>query len=54
MLTLRHKIAHLLYERAAGSKKPDELIRRDLALLRDEDRMNDLKRFLPGIFDACQ
>jgi predicted nuclease of restriction endonuclease-like (RecB) superfamily len=34
--TLRHKIGHLLYERTAGNKKPDELIQRDLALLRDE------------------
>ncbi len=37
--TLRHKIGHLLYERTAVSKKPDELIVRDLAALRDEDRM---------------
>ena len=37
--TLRHKIGHLLYERTAVSKKPDELIARDLAALRDEDRM---------------
>jgi predicted nuclease of restriction endonuclease-like (RecB) superfamily len=37
--TLRHKIGHLLYERTAVSKKPDELITRDLATLRDEDRM---------------
>ncbi len=37
--TLRHKIGHLLYERTAVRKKPDELIARDLAALRDEDRM---------------
>jgi predicted nuclease of restriction endonuclease-like (RecB) superfamily len=37
--TLRQKIDRLLYERTAVSKKPDQLIRRDLAALRDEDRM---------------
>ncbi|WP_397571186.1 YhcG family protein [Schlesneria sp. T3-172] len=37
--TLRHKIGHLLYEPTAVSKKPDELIARDIAALRDEDRM---------------
>jgi predicted nuclease of restriction endonuclease-like (RecB) superfamily len=37
--TLRHKIGHLLYERTAVSKKPDELITRDLTALRDNDRM---------------
>ena len=37
--TLRHKIGHLLFERTAVSKQPDELIARDLAALRDEDRM---------------
>ncbi len=37
--TLRHKIGHLLYERTAVSKKPDELIVQDIAALRDEDRM---------------
>jgi predicted nuclease of restriction endonuclease-like (RecB) superfamily len=37
--TLRHKIGHLLYERTAVSKKPDEPIAQDLAALRDEDRM---------------
>jgi hypothetical protein len=37
--TLRHKIGHLLCERTAVSKKPDELIAHDLAALRDEDRM---------------
>ncbi len=37
--TLRHKVAHLLYERTALSKKPDEVIARDLAALRDEERI---------------
>jgi predicted nuclease of restriction endonuclease-like (RecB) superfamily len=37
--TLRHKIGHLLFERTAVSKKPDELIAHDLAALRDENRM---------------
>lgn len=37
--TLRHKIGHLLYERTAVSKKPDELIEQDITALRDEDRL---------------
>ena len=37
--TLRHKVAHLLYERTALTKKPDEVIARDIAALRDEDRI---------------
>ncbi len=37
--TLRHKIGHLLFERTAVAKKPEELIEQDLAALRDEDRM---------------
>jgi len=37
--TLRHKIGHLLFERTAVSKKPDDLIAADIAALRDEDRM---------------
>jgi uncharacterized Zn finger protein len=37
--TLRHKIGHLLYERTAVSKKPKELIEKDLATLREQDRM---------------
>jgi len=37
--TLRHKVAHLLYERTALSKKPDEVIARDIAALRDELRI---------------
>ena len=38
--TLRHKIGHLLYERTAVAKKPEEQIEQDLAALRDEDRMS--------------
>ena len=37
--TLRQKIDRLLFERTAVSKKPDELIRRDLKASRDEDRL---------------
>lgn len=37
--TLRHKIGHLLFERTAVAKKPDELIAGDIAALRDEDRL---------------
>jgi predicted nuclease of restriction endonuclease-like (RecB) superfamily len=37
--TLQRKIGHLLNERTAVSKKPDELITRDIAVLRDDDRM---------------
>lgn len=37
--TLRHKIGHLLFERTALSKQPDEVIVRDITALRDEDRM---------------
>jgi len=37
--TLRRKIDHLLFERTAVSKKPDDLIAADIAALRDEDRM---------------
>lgn len=37
--TLRHKIGHLLYERTAVSKKPELLIAKDIAALRDEDRL---------------
>ena len=38
--TLSHKIGHLLYERTAVAKKPDVLIKQDLAALRDEDRLS--------------
>ncbi len=37
--TLRHKIGHLLFERTAVAKKPEVLIARDIAALRDEDRL---------------
>jgi predicted nuclease of restriction endonuclease-like (RecB) superfamily len=37
--TLRHKIGHLLYERTAVAKKPEELIADDIAALRNEDRL---------------
>ena len=37
--TLRHKIGHLLFERTAVSKKPDELIQQDITALREEDRL---------------
>jgi predicted nuclease of restriction endonuclease-like (RecB) superfamily len=37
--TLRHKIEHLLYERTAVSRKPDVLIAKDIAALRDDDRL---------------
>ena len=37
--TLRHKIGHLLYERTAVSRKSAVLIAKDIADLRDEDRL---------------
>ena len=37
--TLRHKIDHLLFERTALSKQPQDLIANDIAALRDDDRM---------------
>ena len=37
--TMREKIGSQLYERTAISRKPEETIRRDIALLRDENRM---------------
>ncbi len=37
--TLRQKIGGMLFERTALSKKPDKLIRRELAALRDEDKL---------------
>jgi len=37
--TLRQKIASMLYERTALSKKPDELARIELDALRDEDKL---------------
>jgi predicted nuclease of restriction endonuclease-like (RecB) superfamily len=53
--TLRHKIGHLLYERTAVSKRPDELVAHDLAALRDEDRMTpDLVFRDPYFLDFLQ
>ena len=37
--TLRNKIDGMLYERTAISKKPEKLIEKDLAALREEDRL---------------
>jgi predicted nuclease of restriction endonuclease-like (RecB) superfamily len=37
--TLRRKIDHLLFERTAVAKKPEQLIEQDIAALRDEDRL---------------
>ncbi len=37
--TLRQKIQGMLFERTAISKKPDELIKTELAELRDEDKL---------------
>lgn len=37
--TLEKKIAGMLYERTAISKKPDKLIRQELAVLREEDTL---------------
>jgi len=37
--TLRKKIDGMLYERTAISKKPEELIEKDLVTLREEDRL---------------
>lgn len=37
--TLRKKIGGMLYERTALSKKPDKLIRQELAALRNEDKL---------------
>jgi predicted nuclease of restriction endonuclease-like (RecB) superfamily len=37
--TLEKKISGMLYERTALSKKPDKLIRQELAALREEDRL---------------
>jgi hypothetical protein len=40
--TLRQKISGMLYERTALSKKPEELAKQELALLREEDKLRDL------------
>jgi len=37
--TLRKKIDGMLYERTAISKKPEKLVKKELAALRDEDRL---------------
>jgi predicted nuclease of restriction endonuclease-like (RecB) superfamily len=37
--TLRKKIDGMLYERTAISKKPEELVKKELSALRDEDRL---------------
>jgi predicted nuclease of restriction endonuclease-like (RecB) superfamily len=37
--TLRSKVGGMMYERTALSKRPDELIRRELAELREQDRI---------------
>jgi len=37
--TLRKKIDGMLYERTAISKKPEELVRKELSALREEDRL---------------
>jgi predicted nuclease of restriction endonuclease-like (RecB) superfamily len=37
--TLRHKIDHLLFERTAVAKKPEQLIEQDLRGLRKEDQL---------------
>ena len=50
--TLKAKIDSMLYERTAVAKKPDEVIRRDLELLRDERQMSaDLAFHDPYILD---
>jgi predicted nuclease of restriction endonuclease-like (RecB) superfamily len=38
--TLRKKIDGMLYERTAISRRPEEVVRRDLTALRDEDRLS--------------
>ena len=37
--TLRKKISGMLYERTAISKKPEELVKKELSALREEDRL---------------
>jgi hypothetical protein len=51
--TLRHKIAHLLYERTAVSKRPETLIAKEIATLRDEDRLTPTPVF-PWNFQCFQ
>jgi len=40
--TLKSKIQGILFERTAISKKPEKLIEKDLAALRDEDRLTPI------------
>lgn len=50
--TLAHKISSMLYERTALSKKPDKLIKQELAALRSEDKLTpDLVFRDPYILD---
>jgi predicted nuclease of restriction endonuclease-like (RecB) superfamily len=50
--TLRDKISSMLYERTALSKKPDKLIKQELAALRSEDKLTpDLVFRDPYILD---
>jgi predicted nuclease of restriction endonuclease-like (RecB) superfamily len=50
--TLRQKIGGMLYERTALSKKPDQLIRRELETLRAEDKLTpDLVLQGPSLLD---
>jgi len=42
--TLREKISSQLYERTAISRKPEETIKHDIALLRDENKMDRERR----------
>ena len=50
--TLQAKIQGMLFERTALSKKPEELARKELAALRDEDRMTpDLVFKSPYLLD---
>ena len=53
--TLRAKINGKLYERTALADKPEEVVRRELAALRDEDRMTpDLVFRNPYVLDFLQ
>ena len=47
---MRKKIDGMLYERTAISKKPEELIEKDLAALREEDRLTSDTGFQRSIF----
>ncbi len=37
--TLRHKIVHMLYERTAVSKKPENVIRQEIKSLKEQDKL---------------